>query len=372
MTSVRLQAGAEQGRDLQRKGLPPGGVRYLAGPGKAVVHSLNAVELWDIASGTLERKLEIPDGCRSTAAWSLTSGRDRLVVAADDGALRILDLDGETVVICGIPSDAESFLRSETPGLATFTGTIYPDGSREDRGRRHPAYTRVCGLSASVDGRLLAAYGQAYALLWDADAGTLRSLLGSWPGHDDLDRIYRVALSPDGRLAATVHVGSGLHLWDATEARHLLHFPLRHSPHESVHRPRDMPVATGGLDGMGPVVFSPDSRMVAAADGPEIRRWETTTGRELVPWRGFGVSHPILGEYRGVPRIHDIRFSSDGRRVLTVGVDATLRVREWSTGEQLWAARPDPCCFDWADLLPDGTQVVWVGCPGLRVFDLPA
>jgi hypothetical protein len=84
-----------------------------------------------------------------------------------------------------------------------------------------------------------------------------------------------------------------------------------------------------------------------------------------------GCNHPIIGEYDRMPRIHDIRFSGDGSRVLTVGVDVTLRVRKVETGEQIWAARPAPCCVDWGDLSPDGRQALWVGCPGMRVFDLP-
>lgn len=368
---VRLESRHGPGRDLQRKGLPPSGVRYLSDSRRAVVHGLTGFELWDLGARQIERSLRLPENCRSTSAWTVVHEQDHLVVGAGDGNPMVLDLGGNQVVTCNLQPDAAAFLRDETPGLGSFTSVSKADGSHEDRNRLYTPYTRPCSLSATATAqRILAAYGQAYALLWDLETGELRHLVGSWAGHDELDRIYRVALSSDGRFAATVHNQSGLHIWETGSAKHLLHFPLRQPRAVSRHRPRDMPVSTGGLDGIGPVVFSPGSRTVAVADGDRVREWEVPSGRELVPWRSLTGDHPILGTYDGVPRIHDIRFSEDGGRALTVGVDATLRVRELDTGEQVWASRPAPCCVDWADLSPDGRRVIWVGCPGMREFEL--
>jgi WD40 repeat protein len=329
----------ESGRDLRREGLPPNGIRYLSDPRRAVVHGIAAFELWDLHVGRIEKKLAFPSGVRSTSAWTVLTGSDRLVVGVDDGTLRVLDLEANDIIACTLPPDAEAFLRRETPGLGSFTSVIHPDGSQEDQSRFYTPYTRSCSLSSSADGeRVIAAYGQAYAVLWDLETGEMRHLIGSWTGQHDLDRIYRVALSPDGRLAATVHMRSGLHIWETGNARHLLHLPLSARRVGSSDRPIDMPVGTVGFDGIGPVVFSPDSRTVAAADGAQVRLWDVATGRDLVPWQGFGCNHPILGEYDRMPRIHDIRFSGDGSRVLTIGVDATLRVRKVETGEQFYGA----------------------------------
>lgn len=359
-------------RDLGRKGPPPAGVRYLSDARRAVVHSLNCFEVWDLQSGRLDKKLSLPEECRSTAAWTVDPGSDRLVVGADDGTLRVLELSGEQSVACTLPPDAEVFLRGETPGLGSSGSVSRTDGSHEDLSRAYDPYTRVCSLSATPGAAsILAAYGQAYALMWDGGTGELRQLLGSWRGHDERDRIYRVALSDDGRFAATVHLRSGLHVWATEAAEHLLHVPLRACEGGDGQHLPDEPVSASGLNGIGPVAFPPGSRTVAAADGYSVREWAVPSGRESVPWPTFKGQHPIFGDYHGMPRIHDLRFSQDGRRALTVGVDAALRVRELDTGEQVWAVRPDPCCVDWADLSPDGRQVVWVGCPGMRVFDLP-
>lgn len=369
---VHLDSRPGSGRDLQRKGLPPKGVRYLSDSRKAVVHGITRFELWNLEAGQIESTLPLPKDCRTTSAWTVVPDPDRLVMGVDDGTLRVLDLEGNETSACSLPRDADVFLRDETPGLGSFTSVISSDGSQEDRSRRYPPYSWTCDLSAAGHPQLvLAAYGQAYALLWNLETGKLLHLIGSWTGHEDLDRIYRVALSPNARFAATVHIQSGLHVWDTASARHLFHLALQDRRGSHSHdRPRDMPVSTGGLDGIGLVVFSPDSGTVAAVDGDRVREWEIPTGRELVPWRSLTGDHPILGTYDRMPRIHDIGFSADGRRALTVGVDAILRVRELDTGEQVWARRPAPCCVDWADLSPDGGRVIWVGCPGMREFEL--
>lgn len=365
----------EQGRDLGRKGLPPCGVRFLSNPERAVVYGLESFEIWDLQSGEVARELRLGTGSDAPYAWAVMPEEDQLIVVEGDGGPRVLDLDGTDVVRCRLPSDAEVFLGGETSGLASFGATTHPDGTYEDLGTLYRPYSKACSIAVSSGGdAALVAYGQAYALFWDLEAASLGYLLGHQKTGEELDRIYRVALSPDGQLAATLHSETGLRIWELPAGKEVarvgLAAPTAVGSSSRGDRPRDMPLALATGGGMGALAFSPDSASIAVADGARVRRYDLKTGNEMAVWVGHKSLHPILSEYLDMPRIHDIRFSGDGRRGLTVGVDSWLRVWDVESGRELWKTRPDPCCVDWADLASDGRSAIWVGCPGLRLFNV--
>lgn len=365
-----MRAESLAGTDLHREGAPPNGVRFLDSGRKAVVHALWTFEIWNLASGDIERKLEIPESLRGSA-WRVMPGEDRLLLSGRSGNLGTLNLDGSGHRSFGLLPRAVDFFSGESPGLGSFTSTIHADGTYEDTSTLYRAYSTACSIASSPDGeRALLAYGQSRALLWNIREEKVEQSIGAEREYGRLDRIYRVALSPEGRFAASVHRISGLHVWDLATMRHVLHAPLRWRLPAAPDRPEDMPASVAELAGLGPVVFPPDSGLVAVADGNHVRLWDFTTQEELNSYGPLGESHPLLGDYLDMPRVHDLRFSAGGDRLLTVGVDATLRVFETGTRAQIWKARPAPCCVDWADIAGDGRRVVWAGCPGMRVFDL--
>ena len=97
--------------------------------------------------------------------------------------------------------------------------------------------------------------------------------------------IHGVALSPDGRWAATGCSDHFLRIWEVTTGK--LHGdPLAHEGE------------------VYPVVFSPDSRIVVAGSVKGAKLWEVATGTELatLPHPGF---------------VYALAFRPDGKAVLT-------------------------------------------------------
>lgn len=337
-----------------------------------VVVAGRSIEVWDPVTGALQACVRMSPDQEWVSTWELSPSGDWLLWGAKDAGLRVIDLQGRELSRLTLSPDAGSYFSAESPGLATSGGIVYPDGSYEDRSSRLAPYQTACSVAVSPEGdAAIAAYGQAYALVWDLNAGKLKACLGEESPPDRPVRIYRVAWAPFGQRGLTYDSAGQVRLWDLNTGRELLR---RHTvsplPNEGLDRPADMPGPAALAGGLGAIGFAPNGRHVTAADGAVVRRWNLVGGREGASWIGHGDMHPILSEHPGVPRISDVRFSAMGDRALTVGVDATIRVWDVESGKQLWGLVPDPCCMDWADIAPDGRHVVWAACPGLRLYAL--
>ncbi len=130
---------------------------------------------------------------------------------------------------------------------------------------------------AFADPTTLLSAGDDFTLrLWQADAGTHVQL-----GHHTA-KITDIAVSPDGRTAATASWDGTIGLWamDGSGAMAL----------------------TGHQSGVNSVVFSQDGSTVysASSDGT-IRLWDSATGqeRQQLLQHGFGVNRLILNENDG-------------------------------------------------------------------------
>ena len=98
-------------------------------------------------------------------------------------------------------------------------------------------------------------------------------------------RFLGIALSPDGKTAATVNDAAGMmtsiYVWDAVSGKQL------HGKVEGVR-----------------AVFSPDGKRIASADGIVIRTWDAATGKEKTPVPG-----PTGG-------VLCLSYSADGRSIV--------------------------------------------------------
>lgn len=363
----------KQIRSFDRTGLPPGGVRFLADGREVLIGTLGKFELWDVSSGTRASVIKLAESCRTIGVWDVLPDDAGIVMGCREGGFVLFDLDGKVLRDFELSTDAEAYLSEESPGLATFGAKRNRDGSWEDLSRRFKAYTTPSSISLDGQGNIAAvAYGQTYVLVWDLGSGDLLEILGDESSDGHPNRIFEVAVSSDGELAALRGHGDQVAVWQIRGRRKTSDLPVAGPDFsEALDRPADMPSEASGRGGVGAMAFVPGSSNLAVAEGPDVRHLDSLAGTGLGTWTGHGVVHPIMGEYRDMPRIHDLRFSTDGRRALTVGVDSTIRVWDVATGSQISSVRPDPCCVDWADLSRDGSRVIWAGCPGVRVYALP-
>jgi WD40 repeat protein len=356
-----------------RRGAPPSGVRFMADRGPVAVAASRSIELWSIDSLSRVGTIEGPDEDGCGGVWAISPRGQSIVWGGPDKDLRVMNFTGTQIGRLQPSRDAIAYLGEESSGLGRSGGVTEADGTYRDLSRRFTAYRTACSLAFSPEGtRLVAAYGQAYALVWDIPTGRLVWCLGHETLNGPPTGIYRVAWSGDARWIATVDNARTLRVWETDTGREVRAMRLREHPGEGIpDRPASPYSTVMFAGGVGPVAFVPGSGRIAVADGPVVRTWDLDSDHESPPWQGHETSHPIFGPYPDAPRIHDLRFSEDGRRALTVGMDATIRAWDVPSGSAVWAIRPNPCCVDWADLSPDGRLVVWAACPGMRLYSLP-
>jgi WD40 repeat protein len=355
----------ESARVIPRRSVPPSGVRFLPGGRVAVLCCLGQLEIWDLAMATPTLERKVPLSGRVTD-WAPLPDGERFVVGLLDGGLRLVDREGRKLHAFELEPTAARFLGAEPCGLWSTESS----GSGKERThtvREHAPYGTPCEISVDLEGDIAAAaYGQSFVLVWCLRSGRLLSCLGyDRPGH--AEHIYRIAISPDGSRVLSRDAYGRLRTWDWRTGQEVGSF--RVGIEDAAW---DAPAGYGnvrGCGGAGPAIFAGGTRIVAAA-GQRIEVFAARTGERLHSWVAHDLEHPIMGEHPGLPRVLALRASADGRRVLSVGVDASLRVWDVNTGAELWSTVPDPCCMDWADLSPDGRQVVWTGCPGTRVYSV--
>ena len=215
---------------------------------------------------------------------------------------------------------------------------------------------RVSAVAFSPDNRTLAGVIGTTVRLWDADTGAeLRTLRG----HQD--EIEQLAFAPDSKALATGSRDKTLRLWDVATGRE-----LRRCQGEFV-LPPDIDLDLGGgrklagkQRGVLSLAFSPDGRMLAAADSADdaFRLWETATGRELAPFPGH------------LLQVTTLAFLPDGNTIVSGDWDGTIRV--WDV-----AGRKEVRHFPGQDgailslaVLPGGKTVAVGGFRTVRLWDL--
>src|SRR5262249_15032936 len=157
----------------------------------------------------------------------------------------------------------------------------------------------IASLAFSPDGKTLATLGtQAGVLLrlFDVDTG---KLLRAFP-KDDGVRPERgsVAFSPDGKTVAAA--GSSIRLYDPTTGQERLRIDRRAS---DLH-------------------FTDDGKTLTAAVSGAIYRWDTATGKSLVPEAADSTVTGIL-------------VTPDGSRVITCGQSGEVHIWDGKSGKHL-------------------------------------
>lgn len=154
-------------------------------------------------------------------------------------------------------------------------------------------------LTFTPDSKRLIAGARSEIFVWNIETG---KLLHRLPNVDS-EHVEGLAVSPDAQFVAVVGWGEAVHVWNLRSGR--------------VHR--SLPAPGDRLDG---VTFSPDSSLVVAGGkNHTIHRWRVDTGTWLSPSSGHA------GSVEGA-----VWLSPD--RLLTAGLDRTLRSWKVDTGEQ--------------------------------------
>jgi WD40 repeat protein/serine/threonine protein kinase len=203
-----------------------------------------------------------------------------------------------------------------------------------------------------------------------------------FPHRGHLAPLNAVAVSPDGRTAASAGGDWAVKLWDLSTGR-VLHSLTAHTGAVSglAFSPDGKRLASGSRDGTialwdvgsGTVVrallghsrapsrlqFSPDGKTLAAGgEGGIVKFWDVGTGKEGSPLRG----------HAGVVRC--VAFSPDGKLLASAGEDKTVRLHDLDGGG--WRKFMAPGAVNDVAFSPDGRTLAAVGdAPGaVRLWDL--
>jgi WD40 repeat protein len=225
--------------------------------------------LWDVATGTKKATLD--------------NANDSLprVSAA------VFSADGQRVIIC---SNSAKWSLWETAS------------GKLDR-QFTPHNYSTTAMAVSPDGRLVASGGQQYVSVYDLAAG---KALYHFRTKGEL---IALAFSPGGHALAALQNHDEVILWEMPTGQERARFATKR-------------VVYGGN-----IVFSPDSRLLAAASNePEwnrhnqLRVWDLATGEQLGPFPGHRAG------------VTQVAFSPDGSRLATASVDGTVLIRQLNGG----------------------------------------
>lgn len=257
--------------------------------------------LWALPHGELQLQLDGHQGTPLIADFSpydsllATAGEDRRVLLWDSlsGQLRAnFYAHNGAVLDVHFSPDGTRLLSAGADGnlcLWNVTETRLQDCLDEHK-------KAVRGARFSPDGEFIAsASADASVLLWDAHS---LQRLARLRGHTAA--VNALQFSPDGSYLASAADDHSLRLWRLFAVPDQLKL-FHHSP------------------SLRHAALSPDGALLATAGGEQVQLWDADSGQ-----RGVALEHPVA--------VVQVLFSPDSQQVLTLAVDAQLRLWRADTG----------------------------------------
>jgi WD40 repeat protein len=205
----------------------------------------------------------------------------------------------------------------------------------------------VSSASFSPDMRRIISSGlDSTVRVWDL--GTAREL-ACYRGHTS-NNVCQATFSPDGKLAASGGTDGTVRIWEAETARELQSVPLGQL---SVHR----------------LAFSPDGRKLVASTG--IHRTDRPV--ECVVWLIDARSGEIKRRFEGhSDYVHNACFTPNGKRVVSVARDRTVRVWDLETGNEMRQFRTKERLITFLAVSSDSRTISTLSYNGVfEQFDMP-
>ncbi|MBI3415480.1 MAG: protein kinase [Verrucomicrobia bacterium] len=307
------------------------------------------------------------DGSRANEAHSPKSeiGRTSLT-SAPTAATDIRDWEWRYLWHATKPDDAT--ILGEFGGLGGMSGAVafLPDGRQlaaidelghvkvwEVLSQREVFSTNLwsgtCELLADSPRDGLFAFvmpGGTEIKIWDV---VMRRFLAQIPLED---KITGLAITPDGRTLASV-AKNQLIVWNLTTGK-------------ETRRVTPLPPEKAGLLQFGYLSFSPDGRTLGLGlENGELLLWDFVNGSQIFLFQAHAEMALIKGAFT------DVRFSADGKRVATAGVDHSIRLWEISTQQRIasFTNQMEPA---WStQFSPDGQTLASAGGDGtIRTWDV--